>query len=186
MAIINSKKGKIIEFLVALSLILIGVVMRILPHQPNFTPLAAMALFGGVYFSRRLALIIPMAAMFVSDIFIGFYDIRLMLFVYASFLLCVLLGFWLKKNKKWYTVIGTAAAGSLLFFLITNFAVWFLTPWYEKSLAGIIQCYFMALPFFRNTLSGDLFYVTVLFGTYELIALFVREKLSVAKKIVSS
>jgi hypothetical protein len=149
-------------------------------------PVSAIALFGGVYLSRKTALILPLAIMAVSDIFLGHYEMGVMISVYASFLLCVLIGFWLKKNKKWYTVLGTSLFGSSLFFLITNFAVWFLTPWYEKSWAGIIQCYFMALPFFRNTLLGDLFYISIFFGVYELITLLVREKLFAAKKYLAS
>lgn len=173
---ITSKKEKNLELLIALSLILIGVVMRFFPHQPNFVPISAIALFGGVYLSKRLAMIIPLAAMFISDVFIGYYEATLMAVVYGSFLLCVLLGFWLKKHKKWYTVLAMAATGSLLFFLITNFAVWIFTPWYEKSFAGLIQCYFMALPFFRNALLGDMFYAGVFFGIYELVVIWIKSK----------
>jgi len=131
-------------------------------------------LFAGVYFSKRTALILPVAAMLISDIFIGYYGISLMAVVYGSFLLYVLLGFWLKKNKKWYTIGGSAILGAVLFFLITNFAVWAFTPWYAKTLSGLIQCYLMALPFFRNTLFGNLFYVSAFFGIYELARALVR------------
>jgi len=172
------KKIQITEVAIAVLLVLIGVGSRILPHPPNFTPIAAIALFAGVYLSKRTALILPVAAMVISDIFIGYYEISLMAVVYGSFLLCVLLGFWLKKNKKWYTIGGSAILGAVLFFLITNFAVWAFTPWYAKTFVGLIQCYFMALPFFKNTLLGDLFYVSVFFGIYELARAWVRERLS--------
>lgn len=174
--IVLSKKGKILEFLIALFLILIGVGLRLLPHPPNFAPIAAIALFGGLYFSRKIALILPIAAMVISDISIGDYEPKLMAFVYGSFLLCVVLGFWLKKHKKWYTVGGSAILCSVLFFLITNFAVWAFTPWYAKTISGLIQCYLMALPFFRNTLLGDLFYVTIFFGVYEIVEVWIRKK----------
>jgi hypothetical protein len=114
--------------------------------------------------------------MLISDIFIGFYEPLLMISVYGSFVLCGLIGLWLKKRKKWYTVTGGSVLGSVLFFIITNFAVWAFTPWYEKTLAGLIQCYTMALPFFRNTLLGDLFYVGVFFGVYELVRMWICKK----------
>jgi len=177
--IILSKKGKILEFSIALLLILIGVSLRLLPHPPNFAPIAAIALFGGVYFSRKIAFILPMAALIISDIFIGYYKFSLMIFVYGSFLLCVILGFWLKKHKKWYTVGGSAILCAVLFFLITNFAVWVFTPWYPKTLFGLFQCYLMALPFFKNTLLGDLFYVTSFFGTYEIVEVWIRKKFGI-------
>jgi len=181
--IILSKKGKILELLIGLIFILIGVGLRLLPHPPNFAPIAAIALFGGVYFSRKIALILPMAAMIISDIFIGYYEFSLMAFVYGSFLLCVVLGFWLKKHKKWYTVGGSAILSAILFFLITNFAVWAFTPWYTKTIFGLIQCYLMALPFFKNTLLGDLFYVTAFFGTYEMVEVWIRKKFRIIETI---
>lgn len=174
-----SKKGKIIEFVIAAIFVLIGIALRFLPHPPNFAPIAAIALFGGVYFSRKTALILPIAVMLISDIFIGYYEIGLMFFVYGSFLLTVILGFWLKKNKKWQTVLGSAFLSALIFFILTNFAVWVFTPWYAKTLSGIIQCYVMALPFFKNTLFGDLFYTTVFFGSYELIEVWIKKSLRV-------
>jgi len=174
-----SKKRKILEFAIALIFILIGVALRLLPHPPNFAPIAATALFGGVYLSRKTAFVLPIIAIAISDIFIGYYEIGLMIFVYSSFLLTVILGFWLKKHKKWHTVLGSAFLSAIVFFLLTNFAVWAFTPWYAKTLSGIIQCYVMALPFFRNTLLGDLFYTTVFFGSYELIEVWIKKSLRV-------
>lgn len=126
-------KLKFLELIIALSLILTGAILRFFPHPPNFTPIAAIALFGGVYLSRKLAFILPVGAMVISDIFIGYYQISLMAFVYGSFLITVLLGFWLKNHKKWYNVGGSAILSAVLFFLITNFAVWAFTPWYPKT-----------------------------------------------------
>lgn len=174
-----SKKGKILEAIVAIVFVLIGVSLRLLPHPPNFAPIAAIALFGGVYLSKRVAFILPLAAMLISDIFIGFYEIRLMAFVYASFLICVILGLWLKKHKKWPTVLGSSILGAVIFYLLTNFAVWALTPWYPSTFSGLIQSYLMALPFFRNTLLGDLFYVTIFFGTYELVEIWIQRKFKI-------
>ncbi len=177
-----SKNGKILEFSIALSLILIGVGLRLLPHPPNFTPILAIALFGGFYFSRKIAFILPMAAMLISDIFIGYYEFSLMVFVYGSFLLCIVLGFWLKKHKKWQTILGSSILCAVLFFLITNFAVWIFTSWYAKTFPGLIQCYIMAIPFFKNTLLGGLFYVAVFFGAYEIVEVWIRERFTIVEK----
>ena len=177
------KKGKNIEFLIALIFILIGISLRLIPHAPNFAPIAAIALFGGVYFSKKIALTLPVLAVLISDVFIGFYDLKLMAAVYGSFILCAVLGFWLKNNKKWHTVAGAAILSSVLFFLITNFAVWAFSPWYAKTFSGIIQSYVMALPFFRNSLLGDLFYTTVFFGAYELVRVWVRKRFEIKRNI---
>ncbi len=162
-------KEKKLEILISLVFLLIGISLRFLPYPPNFSPITAIALFGGVYFSRKIALILPVAALIISDFFIGYYQFSLMASVYLSFLFIVILGIWLKKHKKWYNTIGCAIFGSLSFFIITNFAVWLFTPWYTKTLSGLIESYTMALPFFRNALFGDLVFVLIFFGTYEIV-----------------
>lgn len=179
-----NKIGEYLEFAVALLLIGVGVGFRLVPHAPNFTPVAAIALSGGVYFSRKTALILPVMAMLVSDIFIGFYDIKIMAAVYASFLISVFLGFWLKNNKKWHLIAGGAILSSVLFFLVTNFAVFAFSPWYAKSLSGLIHCYAMAVPFFRNTVLGDLFYAAVFFGAYELIIIYAKKIFKIKERVV--
>jgi len=181
-----SKAGKILEFLVALFLIFLGAILRLLPHPPNFAPISALALFGGVYFSGVLALIFPILAMLISDYSIGFYQFSLMSFVYLGFIISVFLGFWLKKNKKWYTIFAVSLFSSILFFILTNFAVWAFTDWYPKDFQGFIQCYLMAIPFFKNTVLGDLFYVTLFFGIYQLAEVFIVKKFKVPEKILIS
>ena len=177
-----NKKGKIIKIAIAIVFVLIGTGLRLLPHLPNFAPILTIALFGGVYLPRKAAFILPLVAMVISDIFIGYYEISLMIFVYGSFLICVLLGFWLKKHIKWQTIWGFSVLSAAIFFLLTNFAVWAFTPWYQKTFSGLIQCYFLALPFFRNTLLGNLFYATVFFGVYELVKVLVKKKITVLEK----
>lgn len=172
-----NKNIKILDFFLILSLVIIGIFCRFLPHLPNFTPISAIALFGGVYLSRKFALILPILTMIISDFFIGYYEIGLMLSVYGSFVLCVLLGFWLKNNKKSHFIFGTSILSAVIFFLITNFAVWFFTPWYSKDFLGLFNCYIMALPFLRNSLLGDVFYVTVFFGTYETIRFYLLKRI---------
>ncbi len=179
-------KKQIIEFIIILFFIAIGAGLRLLPHPPNFAPIAAIALFGGVYLSKKKALFLPVLAMMISDVFIGSYNTFLMFAVYGSFLLMVLLGFWLKKHKKWYTIGGTAILSAVLFFLVTNFAVWVFTPWYPKTFTGLIQCYIMAVPFFKNTLLGNLFYVPLFFGAYELVQLYLKKKIKVPETKLNS
>jgi len=178
------RKIKALDLVIVLVLILIGITFRFLPHAPNFTPIAAIAIFGGVYLNKKMALFLSLIIMAISDIFIGYYEFGLMVFVYGSFLCCVLLGFWLKKHKKWYTIGGSAILSALLFFLITNFAVFVLTSWYPKTVYGLVQCYIMALPFFKNTLLGNLFFTSVFFGAFATANVLVKKALKI--KVVQS
>jgi len=157
------------KLIVSLILITLGVTCRLLPHLWNFAPIAAIALFAGVYLGRRYALILPIVAMLIGDLFLGFYSWPVMLAVYGSFALVGLLGTWIKKHKSLETVLAGSLLASVIFFMATNWAVWQFSPWYAKSLAGLIQCFVAALPFFRNTILGDLFYISVLFGAYEAV-----------------
>jgi len=159
-------------------LILAAAVMRFLPHEPNFVPIAALALFGAVYLDKKYALIMPMAAMFLADLFIGFYNPILMASVYGSFLVIGLIGLWLRNNKNLPNTIGASLTGSVLFFLATNFTMWAIqpsmpTPMYPPTLSGLADAYIMGLPFFRNTLLGDLFYTGIMFGLAEIIIKYV-------------
>lgn len=170
------KKIQSIKIIIAIILILIGIGFRFLPHSPNFSPIAAIAIFAGFYFSKKIAFTLPLLIMIISDVFIGYYGISIMLAVYGSFLFCVVLGFWVKKNRKWYTIGGGAILGAIIFFVVTNLAVWLFTPWYVKDLSGLTYCYFLALPFFKNTLLSNLFYVSVFFSVYEGAKYLVRKR----------
>lgn len=165
-------KLKIANIISPLLIIFVAVVFRLLPHAPNFAPIAAMALFGGAYLNKKYALIVPLIAMFISDLFLGFYPE--MIFVYGSFLLTGLIGLWLRKRKHVKYIAGASLFSSLLFFLITNLGVWLAGSWYPKTLSGFINCYYMALPFFRNTIAGDLFYTGVFFMSYEAVLSWMR------------
>lgn len=149
-------------------IIVFGVLSRLIPHASNIAPIGALMLFGGAYLPKKL-LWLPLLALFVSDFFIGFYGID-MLYVYGSFALTGLIGLWLNSHKKPMFVIGGALFSSVLFFLITNFGVW-APPnnWYLHTLEGLLQSYTLALPFFRNSLIGDLGYTILLFGGYEIV-----------------
>src|SRR5687767_6865022 len=138
-----------------LLIILFGIFSRIIPHAPNIAAIGAIMLFGGAYLPKKLFWL-PLLALLITDYFIGFYGID-MLYVYGSYLLVGLIGVWLRSRKKPLIVMGSALGSSVLFFLITNFGVW-APPnnWYPHTLDGLLQSYTLALPFFRNTLLGDL------------------------------
>lgn len=163
--------------------IFIGVVARFLPHLPNMTPIGAIALFGGRYLPKRLAIVLPLVAMVISDLYLGFH--KTMPYVYGSFILTSLIGMWLRHHTSSYHVVLATLISSTLFFLITNFGVWAHTPLYSKTITGLMESYVMGLPFFRNTLIGDLFYSTVFFGGYELVVLFKRNYAEATEKLIS-
>jgi len=150
------------KYLPVILLIVLGVLCRFLPHPANFAPIGAMALFGGIYLPKKLAIGLPLIAMFASDIFIGFYSWPIMLSVYLSFVLMAVIGLQVKKNKKFHTILSGTILGSLLFFLITNAMVWAAGTMYTKNLCGLLTSYYLAIPFFRNSLLGDLFYIGIL------------------------
>ena len=164
------------ELLINALLIALGLAGRLLPHAPNFAPIAAIALFSGVYLGRSYAILLPLAVMFVSDLAIGFYSTPVMLSVYGSYVVVGLLSQWVKKYKSIETVIAGSILASVIFFLITNWAVWQFGTMYPKTLAGLIDCFTMALPFFRNTLAGDLTYTVFLFGIYEVSLFLTAQK----------
>ncbi|MDG1779170.1 MAG: hypothetical protein P8H23_07490 [Flavobacteriaceae bacterium] len=145
---LNKKTAVLVLFMI------VAVLFRLVPHLPNFTPVTAIALFGGLYISNRiLAFALPLVIMFISDIFLGFSSITL--FVYSAFLFVTFIGT-IRKKPSAFTIL----LGSLSFFIITNFGVWLLG--YPKTWIGLAECYTLALPFFRNSLMGDLFYSGVL------------------------
>ncbi len=155
------------RYVFTFGLILLAVLTRLLPHLPNFTPIAALALFGGVYLDKKHTFILPLAVMAISDYFLGFHSG--IPWVYGSFLAIGGIGLWLRKHQGLATTIGATLAGSILFFVVTNFGVWITSHgFYPQTFSGLVECYTMAIPFFRNSLMGDFTYVTALFGVYEL------------------
>lgn len=137
-----------------ISVILFAVLSRFLPHPPNFTPIAAIALLSSKGFANRwVVFLIPIVSLFISDLILGLH--ATIPFVYASFVLIALLGMYVKKMN-----IGTVLLSSIIFFLVSNFGVWLLH--YPISVEGLVQCYTLALPFFLNTILGDLVYGALL------------------------
>ena len=149
-----------------IAVILIAAISRLLPHPPNFSPIGALALFGGAMLSNRwMGFLVPATAMLLSDVFIGFHD--MMSSVYLSFGLTVLVGFWMGGQIKAGKVIAASIASSVLFFVITNFHMWVIgNAFYSRDLQGLITCFVAAVPFFANSFASDLFYSAILFGSF--------------------
>ena len=153
------------ELPLAAGLVALDVVARLLPHAPNFTPVAASAVFAGVIFrSRALALAVPICAMLLSDLVLGADDWRIMGVVYASLALPALLAMCARRFSIPIVLVPIVLSSSLIFFATTNFAVWAFSGIYPNTMAGLVHCYVAALPFFQNTVSGDVFWTVALFG----------------------
>lgn len=168
----RSQMQKLISYT---AIILVAIVARVIPHAPNFAPIGGLALFSGSHFKKKIALVIPLTAMFVSDIFLGFH--KTVPYVYVSFIIIALIGS-LIKNNKWQSLLLASLTSSVLFFLITNFGVWATRSIsYQKNLNGLMQSYAMGLPFFRNTIISDLFYSFSFFYGYIFLSNFVFKKL---------
>jgi hypothetical protein len=139
--------------------------------MPNFTPVGAIALFAGAYISNRiLAFLVPLAALLLSDLYLGFYGWE-MLVPYIGFLLTILMGFSLQNNKNIVRVGLTSIVASAVFYVFTNFALFYPETLYPHNSTGIMQSYIAGIPFFRNALAGDLFYNAALFGSFYLITI---------------
>ena len=156
------------NFWVVTLMVFMAAFVRLLPHPPNFAPIAAMALFGGAYFNKKsLAFAIPLIALFLTDLIIGIYSYAWV--VYLSFALIVVLGIIMLKKVSVKNLIFASVTASVSFFAITNFGVWALGTLYPKTPEGLLASYTAAIPFFQYSLLGDLFFVGVMFGVYELV-----------------
>lgn len=161
--------------MLAYFIIALGVVVRILSAEtdfaffpPNFAPIGGMALFAGAYLTARRAYLVPLAALALSDLFIGWYDPIVMLAVYGSFAAITWLGTHVRQHKNVAGIAATAMIGSVFFFIVTNFAEW-LRPesFYPHTAAGLQAAYMAGIPFFKYTLAGDLVFTGLFFGAFE-------------------
>jgi hypothetical protein len=160
-------KEKYYPTFIALCLVAIGVALRILPHPANFAPIAAISIFGGSVLPKKIAIWVPLGAMMVSDAVIGFYS--LMPLIWGCYLLIALASsHWLRPAKLLRGIVLTVSS-SIFFFVVTNFGVWLTSGMYAHNWSGIVSCYTMALPFFRNTALSDAVYTAALFGVYALV-----------------
>ena len=160
-------------------LIVLAALTRLLPHPPNFSPVEAIALFGGAYFAARgWALVVPLVAMFISDLALGlvnggiyfdYFASAGFLLVYACIALSTVLGFGLRGRVGGARVLGYSLVGSVLFFLVTNFGAWLGSPAYPQNAAGLAAAYVAGIPFFQWTVLGTLSYAALLFGGFALL-----------------
>lgn len=169
-----------IQFRVLVIMIFTAAFSRIIPHIPNFSPLGAIGLFGAAFFEKKWqAFLIPIAATWASDLFInnviyaqyypkftwlyqGFY------WQYVSYLLIVLSGIFILQRVSPLRVLSGALASTAIFFLISNFGCWIDSSFYHQNFSGLMSCYTAGIPFLKGTMLGDLFYSTVLFGSFAL------------------
>lgn len=149
------------------ALIFVAAASRLLPHPPNFAPVAAIGLFAGATLDRRIAWLVPFAALLLSDAVLGFYHPMSMVWNYAGFAASLALGAWLKGRVSAGRLTGAALASAIAFFALSNFGMW-ASGYYPRTWEGLVTCYTMALPFFRNTLVSQLVYVAALFGGWSL------------------
>ncbi|HZD39632.1 MAG TPA: DUF6580 family putative transport protein [Terriglobales bacterium] len=150
------------------AMIVAAAALRLLPHPANFTPIAALALFAGARFDdKRWAFLIPLAAMALSDLLIGFND--QMPVTYGAFAVIVAMGFLLKGKTTVLRIAWTSAGAATFFFIVSNFGVWATTGLYPLNASGLIACYLAGIPFFQNSLVSTLFYSAVLFGGFGLM-----------------
>ena len=165
--------------LVLAALIFVAALSRLLPHPPNFSPVEAIALFGGAYFaSRQMALVVPIVALLLSDLalgamlgpsYAGYIGGVSFWSVYACIALSTVLGFGLRGKVDGPRLLGYSLAGSALFFVVTNFAAWFASPFYPQTGAGLAAAFVAGIPFFQWTVLGTLGYAALLFGGFALL-----------------
>lgn len=153
----------------------IGIISRFAPHLPNMTPIGATALFSSAKFGMKKGMIILLLTMLITDIMLGLH--RVMWATYGSLLITLFIGRWVQKKYSLSRFMTGTLISSILFFIITNFAVWFIpNGMYTKNLTGLIHCYVMALPFFRNSLLADFFYGVVFYYGYEVVQYWNRQR----------
>jgi hypothetical protein len=159
------------------ALVLVAIASRVVFNELqifNFSAVMAAALFGGAYITNRaLKYAIPVAAMLATDAIIGVYNLGIMASVYGAFLFTVFLGDTWSGKSTLGRYVGSVLGGSLSFFVLTNLAVFSFGDgmMYPHTFAGLVSCFEMAIPFYRNTLLSDLLFTTVFFGGYELFKL---------------
>jgi hypothetical protein len=157
--------------MLAFLILLFGVISRLFVHLPNFTPVIALALFGGVTLEKRYALFIPLALMVVSDLIIGFHAV--IFFTWSAVVLCSIIGLMVRKQKSPVRLFAASIFAAVLFFVVSNFGAWLVM--YPRTTDGFVQCYIAAIPFFRYTLLSTVAYSAVFFVLYEAVARNVKD-----------
>ena len=177
-----------INFITAVLLILFAAFSRLIPHPENFAPVAAVAIFAGLFMNKKYAIIVPIAATFLSDMFLGLYPY--VLWVYGTYILIALTNIGIRKYyesfsgiKKAGLLYGTALFSSIIFFIVTNFGVWISGLYYEMSFKGLLASYIAALPFFRTSLLADVVYITLMAGIYSLVTKLLKQPVLQESKV---
>ena len=174
-----NKSDSIYPYVVAITLVVFGIVMRLSEHPYNFTPILAISLFSGIcFYNRKYLLTVPLLMMFVSDYFLGFHG-SIHYWVYAPIAICLFVGIAVRNSLSGYAVLYSSVLCSVIFFIISNFGVWIIG--YPKTFEGFISCYIMALPFFKNTLIGTVVYSYLFLYVYS----FLTTRTLVLKKVTN-
>lgn len=177
-------KESLVAMILAAGAVLLIALCRLLPHPWNFAPVCAAALFGGIYLDKKLAFSLPLISMFIADLVLGISWADLP-FVYGALTLSVFIGGWIKSDQKQTSkfvvkLFSGTIASSVIFFVITNFGAWIVLDIYTKDVGGLISAYVMGIPFFKNTVLSDLFFITVFVGAYEVIYRLAASRLKTA------
>ena len=154
------------KFYFPLSLILILTFSRLIPHPPNFTPIIAASILGGFFFQRlEITITVIFSSLFLTDLVLGLYSS--MAFVYTSLVLIIILSNKMSKFLNLKTLLIFGLAGATIFFIFSNFGVWLLSGLYPKNMSGLLECYIMAIPFFKNTLMSTILFSYITFIVYK-------------------
>jgi len=152
------------NLLIIYGLMVLVILSRLIPHPVNFTPVGALGLFAGAFLARKIAWLIPLIVLFISDVLIGLYEPVSMLFVYLGFFSSTLIGhYFLSKRRSGLSLFGSSLGAAVIFFIFSNFGTWLSGTLYPMTLHGLVECYIMALPFFGNTLISTILYTFILF-----------------------
>jgi hypothetical protein len=154
------------RFVVIGAMIIVAAAASLVPHPPNFTPLAAIALFAGAHLDRRAAFALAIGSLLVRDMILGVHV--LMPVIYACYAFNVFLGSWLNGKHSPARIVRTSLIGSIAFFIVTNFASWIAFDTFSKTADGLLACYLAGIPYFRNTVASDLIYSLAMFGLFAL------------------
>jgi hypothetical protein len=151
-----------LKFIYLASLIFVAALSRLFPHPSEFTPVIAISIFAGATLSsKKDAVLVPVLSMFISDLFLGFHS--LIPLIYFTMAIISLFSFWTLKNNSILKTFFTGLGSGILFYIVTNFAVW-LQALYPMNLEGLLECYVLAIPFFRNSLASIFVYSAILFS----------------------
>ena len=158
----DTRLSSSVRIILFVALLALGICSRFIPHPPDATAVTAIIFAGALYLGPRLSIMLMLSTLLLSDAFIGGYELPVMLSVYGSYLLIGVVGIFFARSKGFGSRTLMLASASILFFLVTNAAVWLFTPWYAKDITGLMSSYALGLPFLKNMLIGDFLYTPVL------------------------